>query len=431
MVNCNPLSELKGKRLLVLGGSLWRNAIKIFCDENNITIIAVGNDPSSGICDIADEYYNVNSIDKEKMKKFIVDHRIDGVYMGGNETVISAACEYINELDLPCYCIKGQWEALQNKQNFKELCRKFELPTVKKIELNNVDIDSFPVITKPSDGCASNGFSVCHNKEELIKGVKIASEASPTGSVIIEQFVPNDGIVVFYTVSEGKIIFSAIEDKYPVFFNQYGTYVGGLFDFESQLADEFRNLFEKKIQKLITHLKILEGNFWIEVFYDGKNYYFNEVGFRYGGSGSLYPVDYCHGINQVAVDIYYALTGKSKIYGFSSLYGNDIPKGKKYAIYPIFLKTGIINKISGITELLKNSNILNILSMKKEGNSIPDNGSFGQVALLIHFIYTDVDGLRELINEIHKILSIKNEKEQEMIVQLLDINNIRFRQKGK
>lgn len=427
MYNGNAFEELHGKRLLILGGSLWKDAIKAFCSENEITIIAAGNDPHSGICDIASEYYNVNSTDSFKVKELIKKKNIDGVYMGGSEPVIAAACQYINELGLPCYCNKLQWEALQNKAKFKALCRQFDLPVVKRFDLTKVEEKDFPLITKPADGCASNGFSVCRDAEELNDGYALAKECSPTGSVIIEQFVPNDSIVVFYTVSNGKLFFSTIEDKYPVYFEKYGTYVGGLFDFESQLADEFRNKFEHKLQAMVNFLGIKEGNFWIEVFHDNGKCFFNEVGFRYGGSGSLYPIDYCRGINQVAADIYYALTGKSRITEFPPLYGRNIPRGKKYAIYPLFLKSGVIKSVDGLNQLQELPNILKVLSMKREGNTIPDNGSFGQVVLLIHFIYDNLEELKKTLYSIHQYLSIINDEGQEMILQLLDIENLELR----
>ena len=419
--------ELKGKRLLILGGSLWRDGIKQFCDDNGITIIAAGNDSSSGICDIAEEYYNVDSTNSEQMKKLIKDKRIDGVYMGGNEPVIAVACQYINELGLPCYCTKKQWDSLQDKRQFKDLCIRFGLPVVKQFKREEVKEADFPVITKPADGSGSHGFAVCRDQGTFEKGYAAAAESSPTGNVIIEKFVPNDGIVVVYTVSDGHLIFSTMEDKYPVAFKPYGTYVGGLFDFESALVPEFRELFENKLQALINYLEIKEGNFWIEVFHDGNQYYFNEVGFRYGGSGSLYPVDYFKGINQVAADIYFALTGKSKVEGFAPLYGSAVQKKTKYAIYPVFLRSGVIGSIRGCDVLLKNKNILNILYMKKEGNMIPDNGSFGHAVMLVHFIYDDLPELRESISDIHNCLNVEDANGENMILQLLDINDFQLR----
>ena len=115
------LPELNGKRLLILGGSLWKKAIKDFADENGIVLIATGNNSTAGIFEIANETYGINSIDKNAMKNLIKDANIDGVYLGGSEAVIHEACQYVNELGMPCYCTYEQWEYLQNKANFLDL----------------------------------------------------------------------------------------------------------------------------------------------------------------------------------------------------------------------------------------------------------------------------------------------------------------------
>ena len=143
--------ELNGKRLLILGGSLWKEAIRDFAIENGITLIATGNDQTAGIFEIADKKFSVNSTDSEAMKKLIRDARIDGVYMGGSEAVISAACRYINDLGMPCYCTHEQWEYLQNKKNFKELCIRHGLPVVKRYTAaedieNSVPMADYPVM---------------------------------------------------------------------------------------------------------------------------------------------------------------------------------------------------------------------------------------------------------------------------------------------
>ena len=160
------MKDLSGKRLLLLGGSIWKDAIKQFAEEHRLTLIATGNDMSAGIFEISQEKYNVNSTDIDGMKKLIKEKNIDGVYLGGSESVIAAACQYVNDLKKPCYCTKEQWNFLQNKSNFKDLCIKFGLPVVPKYAVTDKNIDSiaksidFPVITKPIDGCGSNGFSV-------------------------------------------------------------------------------------------------------------------------------------------------------------------------------------------------------------------------------------------------------------------------------
>ena len=276
------IQGLKGKRLLLLGSNVWRDVIRRFADEYGVTLIFAGKYPAP-LDDIADEVYRVDSIDHEAMKKFIGEHDIDGVYMGGSELIISHACQYLNELGLPCYCTHDQWETLQNKAKFKELCIKNGLPVVPRYIINPNDIagsvpnDAYPVITKPTDGSGSNGFSVCHNAEELERGYKIASENSFTGEVMCEKFVKNEGIVAFFSFSNGEMAFTLAEDKYPVRYEKQGSYVAGLFLCESRLTEEFRQRYEKKIAAMFREIGIKEGTIWIEIFHDFIGVYAAEI----------------------------------------------------------------------------------------------------------------------------------------------------------
>ncbi len=426
------MNKLSGKRLLILGGSIWKDAIKAYAADNNITLIATGSNQSAGIFDIANEKYDIDSTNSEEIKKLIKEQKIDGVYMGGSEPVITQACKYINELDLPCYCTPAQWEQLQDKTLFKELCIKFNLPVVPKYDVTfeNIDQiikhDDFPLITKPTDGCGSSGFSKCNNIDELKRGYSIATAASPTGSVIVEKFVNNKGVVVFYTFSNGKMYFSGVEDKYPVKHIKHGTFVGGLFVFESKLTNDFRSKFEEKLQMLFNSLGIKEGSVWIEVFYDNNQYYFNEVGYRYGGSVSIYPIDYLYSINQVGADIYYALTGESKIFDHKSIISPHIVRKSNYCIYPVHIAGGTIKSITGIEEIRKLGDIIFISVTKNIDDHIEDTGSFSQAFALIHFICNSSDECKNIIEKIHDTIHVLNENGEEMIMRMLDTNNIKF-----
>lgn len=424
------MNYLAGKRLLCLGGSMWKEAISQFAEEQNITLIATGNDTSAGIFSIADETYSVNSIDNDSMKRLICDKRIDGVYMGGSETVISHACEYINELGMPCYCTKEQWDKLQNKSYFKSLCIKHSLPVVSRYAISSADIETkgrmlpFPVITKPADGCGSSGFSVCHTFEEFKVGFMKASANSFSGEVMVEDFVKNDGIVVFYTLSQGKIYFSGIEDKYPVKYTKQGSYVAGNLIFESHCTEDFRKKFESKLQDMVSDIGLKEGSFWIEVFYDGENYYFNEAGYRYGGTVSVYPVDYLYGYNQVAADIHYALTGSSTISGFTSMINPKIPRNKKYGIYAIHLHPGIIDTICGINDVLSMTNIVAFPRAMNEGHEVTDTGTISQVFGFLHFVFDTADEWSITIKSAISKLKILDRDKHNLINTMIDLDDI-------
>lgn len=421
--------SLKGKRLLLLGSNVWRNVIRRFADEYGVRLIFAGK-TAAPLDEIADESYRVDSIDHEVMKAFIREHDIDGVYMGGSELIISHACQYLNELGLPCYCDKTQWETLQNKANLKSLFMKYGLPVVPRYIIDpnhiveSVPQSAYPVITKPTDGSGSNGFSVCRNAQELVKGYQVAANNSFNGEVICEKFVKNEGLVVFFSFTNGEMIFTLAEDKFPVKYEKQGSYVAGLFLCESKVKQDFRVRYEEQLATLFKGLGIREGTIWIEVFRDGDDYFFNECGYRYGGSFSFYTVDYFRGINQVYADIYYALTGNSKLYGFSSLIPDSVEKEKKYCIYPIHLKPGRIASISGIQEIKQWPNVVLVPLQKEEGDEVADSGSFGQVMALVHFTYDDETDCRQTIERIHKILSVKDSTGNEMVNMMLDLDRV-------
>lgn len=424
-------SLLHGKRLLILGGSTWKAAIRKYADENGIFVIAAAP-YSVGIFEIADESYIIDVTNHEKMKAFIKEHRIDGVYMGGAEPVIESACQYINELGFPCYCTKKQWDALQNKARFKELCTLHGLPIVPQYVLNTSDlansvpIESYPVITKPTDGFGSNGFYVCQTPDELELGYKKAAAASPTGSVICERFVNNESVGLFVTFSKGKTLFCGLEEKIPIRYEEERSYVGGIYLFESCLVKDFKQRFMHKIESLFSSLGIKEGNAWIEVFYDNGEYFFNEVGFRYGGSISVFPVDYFYHINQVASDIYYALTGRSCVFGHSSLIPSNFKRKQYYCAYPVHAKTGTIATIYGVEELESMSEIVIVNINKGLGSTIIQTGSFSQVVSLVHFVFDDLDECKGTINKIHNTLKICDIEGNNLIVRKLDESSIRF-----
>lgn len=412
------MNILKGKRLLVLGGSMWKDSIKKFAKENGIFIISAGLYPA-GIDEIADEVYRIDTIDAAIMKPFILEHKIDGVYLGGSELIIGGACSYINELGLPCYCTKQQWDYLQDKSEFKSLCIKHGLPCVPRYNINDTKIE-FPVITKPTDGCGSNGFSVCRDAEELRMGYEFAKKASPTGSVLIEKFVKNDSVVVFYTFSEGNLIFSGLENKYPVKYTGHESYVAGMHLFESRFANEFRSRFDDKLESMFQSIGIKEGSLWIEVFHDGDNYYFNEVGFRYSGSVSIYPVDYFYGINQVAADIYYALTGESLVRGHKSLIPDTVPRKKHYCIFNAHMHAGTIAKIDGLDAFRAIPECVFIADRKHVGDHVEESGTVAQVFAFVHFVFDSLDECKNIINKLFDTIHVKDVNGEELLCNMID-----------
>lgn len=420
------MQDIRGKRLLLLGSSVWKDLIKSFADYYGVRLYFAGLYPAP-LDEIVEEYYRVDTTDPEVMIPFVKEHQFDGIYMGGSEFIVSHACTWINQLGLPCYCEKEQWDILQDKARFKDLCIGHGLPVVPKFTIDpenisgSVLVNEYPVITKPTDGSGSNGFSVCHNAEELEKGYKAAAECSPTGSVICEKFVNNNGLVVFFTFSRGEMHFVMTEDKTPVKYEKQGSYVAGLFTCPSKSEALFKELYEEKLRSLFSSIGIREGTIWIEIFKEGDNFYFNEVGYRYGGSFSFYSVDYLSGINQFFADLYYATTGDSQLYGFKSLIPNHIKKGLSYCIYAVHCNAGTIAEEKGLDELMSkySDKIVFVPHQKNVGDTIVETGSFGQVVCLFHFVYETDDERTRIIKDIQSNYMVLDENAQNMVINKL------------
>lgn len=430
-MDSQSLECLRGKRLLLLGGSFWKDQIEDFAQKHGIVLLATGNDPSAGMFQIAQEKYDIDSTDAEKMKRLIEEKSVDGVYLGGNEPVITAACQYLAEMGKPCYCTPKQWNALQNKIVFKALCVQYGLPVCPsyKISLENFEEDAkkceFPVITKPTDGCASIGFRICRNAEELKEGIQNAQAASSSSTVIVEKCVKNDSLIVTYSFSEGKILFTGMCDKYPIRYENGGFGQGIMFH-ESPRIPEFRANFEGKITKMFADLEITEGSVWIEVFHDGGSYYFNEPGFRYAGYDSIAPVNYYSGVNQIATDIYYALTGKSKITGFDSVIPKKTVRKKYYCIYPIHLNPGRITKVTGIDELLALNEVVVIPVAKNLNAEIMPTGTPAMTYGFVHFVFDTELECRNMVAHILDTFRVLDENGKNMVVSRFDMETVNF-----
>ena len=85
--------RLRGKRLLLIGGSNFAQEILAYTKKNGVRIIATGNRGNTPLKEIADERYDVNTTDVPKMIELAQRTHIDGIFAGGSEPNIFAAIQ--------------------------------------------------------------------------------------------------------------------------------------------------------------------------------------------------------------------------------------------------------------------------------------------------------------------------------------------------
>ena len=79
------MGNLKGKRLLVLGGTNNAPDIAKFGKDNGVTIVVAGLYFSNEILEIADESYIIDILSRTELEQIVKEKNIDGIFVGGNE----------------------------------------------------------------------------------------------------------------------------------------------------------------------------------------------------------------------------------------------------------------------------------------------------------------------------------------------------------
>lgn len=397
------MQDIRGKRLLLLGSNVYKDIIKQIADAYGLVLIFAGLYPGE-LDEIADEVYRIDTTNSDVMLEFIKSHRIDGVYMGASELIISSACDYINQAGLPCICNLEQWNCIQNKKLFKQLCRRFDLPVTTEYDYQEDKILSYPVIVKPVDGCGSEGLFECLSFADVQNAYAKAQASSKSHEVIIEEKVKNDAIYAYYTLTDGKYSLDLTEDTYGI--NERAcSFTKSIYLAPSQFDKEFIALFDSKIKSMLSTIGLHNGDLWFEVFHSDGKYFFNEAGFRPAGHKSMYPVEFFSGINQIASLIYYSLTGEGERLRSPKLL-NKQSYGKNYCIYPIHGKRGEIKEIIIDRELYLDPRVQLVSFQRHTGDKIENENNFQGIIGFVHFSYNDIAELKSIITFIENAVNV-------------------------
>ena len=409
------MSNLNGKRLLLLGSNLWKDDIKKFADENGVYLIFAGLYPGP-LDNIVDEFYRIDTTDPSVMIPFIKEHNVDGVFMGGSELIISKSCDYINQLGYPCYCTKNQWNTLQNKKEFKDCCKHYNVPIVPEYDmLSQLQNSDYPVIVKPVDACSSKGINVCYNDIQYEIAKQSALEVSPTKSIIVERYIDNGGITndVYYVAIDGEYYLDAMGDRYVL----NGGLITAAVTFPSVYLDSWIKNVDPMAREMMRGLGIKNGVVAFQVLPEGDKLYVYECCFRLTGGMTYKMTDAVSGHNCFRLLFNYVLSGKmgdkddvSKIAPYFN--------GKKGISITIPLRLGTISSIQGFDEVKSLKQVVDYTHYYEVGDTIIPKfiNTLDQLFARIMIVSDTESELKKTINSVRRLVSIKDENGQEMII---------------
>jgi len=423
------MEDLKGKRLLVLGGTNNAPDIRSFADKEKVILVFAGMAFSREIREIADELYVIDILNRDQLSDLIVSRKIDGVFVGGNEDIISCAIDVCEKLSLPFYSSRHLWDTLMNKRLFKEACRKYGVPTMEDYPVHEETLEEdarnlpYPVVIKPVDNCGSTGVMKCERAEDFPELYRFAKENSRTGQVTVEEF--NDGfeICVYYTFADGEVTVSSMADKYVRGNANSFIPLSEIYAYPSRHLPLFLERIDKNMREMLLGLGIRNGITSMQGFYKDGNIKFFEMGYRLGGTAQYRYTEHINGINSLHMMMAYALTGKM---GDCDLSRDNAAFHKPCCTLTLLSKGGTVARIEGLEEARKTDGVLYIENRYKPGDTIKASRTISQFHVRIYITAENEAEMKEKIEYLQTSIQAYDTEDQPMLITHFDTEKLSF-----
>lgn len=421
--------ELKGKRLLILGGTYNLKDIKEYADKTGVVLVATGDKPDHPLCSIADEYYKASVTNPDELIQVIEDHHIDGVFAGGNENIISIIFDVLKKKNLPFYATEEQWNITGNKVAFKNAARAAGLPVVPEFTLseNPTEVElqaiDYPVVVKPIDGSGSEGVYLCRNQQELLDARDSALKYSRSKQLMIEKFMSGFITVFYMTVIDGKIHIASMADKYtkpskdgsPVM-----PTIAQVYLYPSRHLQDCIDKYYPFMEKLLQQLNITNGVVGIQGFCDGKDIVFTEMGYRLGGTSQQNYTKALYGNSNMYLLMNHALTGKMT----DEEYHENPFFEKTCVTVQLISKGGTIAREEGIQVVESMPEVISFEKHYKVGDTIRVVDNVSMVHYRIFLVTDSIEHAKKTIQKIQETIVVYDKNGNSMLDENFDVDRL-------
>jgi biotin carboxylase len=417
------MNDLKGKRLLVLGGS--RISCEIVNKAKEMGIFTVVTDwyplEDSPAKKIADKAFMTSTSDVTAILKLIKDEKIEGILTGFTDSTLPYYSQICKESELPCYATEEQFKILTNKKIYKRLCRDFGVPVVDEYNIadfkeNNTNGSRFPLLVKPADNSGGRGITVCNNQQDLFRAYEKALNYSESKEVLIERYIEGKEVTVFFLLQDGEIFLTAMGDRHTKHNHEDVIALPVAYTFPSVHLAKYQQMIEPNVKKMFESIGLKDGMVFMQCLVESGECVVYDIGYRLTGSLEYKLIEKVCEYNPLEMMIRYALTGKmSENFNIEKVQ----PNWDKYACNVSFLvKPGIIGKINGIEEILNIPGVVDVVLNHIEGEEIPESakGTLQQIIIRVLATASSQSHLKELLDKIYGSLKVISVDGKDMLL---------------
>ena len=416
------MNNLKGKKLLILGSTSRTIDLVNYAKEMGVyTIVTDWNDPTKAPVKMeANEHWEISLLDYDELSKRIKEHNVEGIITGFTDSYLlpyQHLCELNN---LPCYATKEMFETTLDKARFKKLCIDNGVPVVPEYKISTIDIDSISkenkILIKPVDNSGSRGIIVCDSPQTFQDCLNYALSYSKKKEVVIEKYMELDTFSVSYTIQNGQISMSTMNDRIVHKAEGAGAVTAGG-RYPSRYIDSYMLKMDSKVQNMYKKLGVENGVLFIQGFTDGDKYFFYEMGYRISGGRHYIYTDHQNNTNAAKNLINFALTGRMADYVIKE---RDTPRFRDLCLQINILgKESKIAKIEGLDYIKSMPEVFELISFKTVGDEIGKDGTTSQQLIGIYTVVKDEEHLASVCKKIKEHLIIEDTEGNNLILELL------------
>ncbi|WP_090155602.1 ATP-grasp domain-containing protein [Pseudobutyrivibrio sp. AR14] len=288
------------KKVLLLNAGHTEIPIIERLKSRNYFVITSGNREDMPGHKMADKYIKADYSDKEAILKIAEEEKIDGIISCAYDTAYTTAAYVAEKLGLGGHDSYEKACLLHQKDNFKSLCVKLNIPNPistpffeKEKALEYIKTADYPIMVKPVDQASGIGIMRADNEDEGKIAVENAFEKSKEKRIVIEPFIEGaqESFVAF--VVDGRVMICTACDCYsPI--NPF------LIQTETMPSKNFSILKEQLIgitEKLFSELDLVDGIITLQYIVKDGIPYVIEMMRRCLGNRFLYPVSYVTGLD--------------------------------------------------------------------------------------------------------------------------------------
>lgn len=426
------MQDLKGKKLLVLGGAFQH--CKLVEAAHKLGVYVIVDDylcaQKAPAKQIADKYYMHNITEIDEIVKMCKNENVDGVIATSLDACQRPYQQICEKLQLPCFGNSQQYKILTDKNIFKEYCKKNKVDVIDEYFVSDFEEEEkclktveFPVFIKPCDSRGSRGQSVCNNYEEAKKGIEFALNESESGKIVIEKYLgDNDDFSMTIIVINGKAYpFRTVDrilgDK------KYGLdklAIGAVMP--SVHTKLYMDNVHSKVEKFIKDVGLDNAPVFMQGFIDGDTVRFYDPGLRFPGGEYERMFLHATGKNVFYPLIEYALTGKVSDDAMNINEDDIFLNGKIAAQVLPTLKGGVIGRIEGIEEIQNHPNVVSVFPRFDVGEIIRETHNVNQRFAEIDVVCDNSEQMSQVVKWIFETLKITDENGDDMIVSRFNLD---------